>query len=899
MLLAASPHVKDPATHDAPDTLPSGVLAPPALPGPSTTPGAGPPNKTINQTNPPAHAIHTPQQLAQLEAIAQAQTRSASESTAVSDEEKYLAAQLVYLASQHHGSEYNRQKVNQGPQSIYIPLSIQLPDHIRDLRVRQAQSTRRQAWFIAQRRDKPDNTLQIIVPSDSRTEGQVDATHKPTLFSQDQPTKEVLSTFRPASPRYDPERSGLVRLRSVQVSLLQDALGNSVLPSPPDASPSVAGSTKFSPITFSLLPTPVSRPPPNSTEVGVVHTPPPLPETALPQVPPPARSRPPSNSPPKLPSLSSSILPASWLVTPDDFGAASSGAMNHVLNGQPIFWPQPPTRPAPIHVAPIPTPQLQLALETAISGDLFLDPRRLHPSVNEQAPVGVFQPPGPNAGRAVLYGTPSNGIGAGGLPHPPVPPRLIALPKTSETHPINISQVVPPECMAMISSHLEKYPNDDPASKDDAREVHRPRGSYFRVTPPFRLDHVLYVLAVRAYEARVAMDHYSPVPVQARFMEGVARPRSGASTGPSLRPVASEPTFDRPPKRPFPMTPPVTPLAMPQPKRPGNLSLSRVVDTSNCLNLDLRNNGHESPDEESHKARSEPPTVRETPVESIAVVPQRTAHNEHLTSITLPTLPLALRAPPAPPLITPQQPSPSPIGAFPINQPPFPPSFPVSRPNSGGLTLGNLYMSSCPGKKVRLNGPVKGRGAICRDLGVDLARIKSIGVDLIVCCLDDDEMEFLGAPWPEYEDAASAVGLDVLRLPMPEGLCPLSVQAMSRHMDQIICDYTLAGRHVLVHCRGGVGRAGLVACAWMLKLGICGSVEPNDQVVEWDEDTQPPAERLMHDRRVAGDTLELLERVIYVIRRQRSVKAIETYEQVRFLLEFIEHVRHADAKASS
>ncbi|KAG8720782.1 hypothetical protein FRC08_018241 [Ceratobasidium sp. 394] len=890
MLLAAPPHVKDdPATLDVP--LPSEILGPPALPGPSTIL----PNETVNRTKPPAHAIHTPQQLAQLEAIAQAQTRGTPESTTVSDEEKYLAAQLVYLASQHHGSEYNRQKVNQGPQSIYIPLSIQLPSHIRDLRVRQARSTQRQAWFIAPHKDKPGNTLQITIPPNSKTEGQVDATHKPTLFSQDQSTKQVLSTFRPVSPHHDVERSALVQLHSVQVSLLQDALGNSVLPSPPDALPSVLGSTKFSPITLPLLPTPTSRLLPNSTEVDVVDTPPPLLETALPQVPPPARSRAPSNSAPKLPSLPSSISPASWPATPDGFEAASSGAMNHISNGQPIFWPQPPTRPAPVHVAPIPTPQLQLALETAISGDMFLDPRQLHPpSVNEQAAVGMFQPSRPNAGSAILYGTPSYGTSANGLPHPPIPPRIITLPKTSETHPINISQVIPPECMAMISSHLEKCSND-PASKDDAGEVHKPRGSYFRIAPPFRLDHALYILAVRAYEARVAMNHYPPVPVQ----EGIPGPRPGAGIGPSLRPVASEPSFDRPPKRPLPMTPPLPHLMMPRPKRPGNLSPNRVMDMSNSLNLDLGNGGHESPDEGSHKTRSEPPAAFEAPAEGIPDVPQRPAYNDHPISITLPTLPLALRAPPAPPLVTPQQPSPSPVSAFPINHPPFPPSSPVSRLNNGGLILGNLYMSSCPGKKVRLNGPIKGRGAICRDLGVDLARIKSIGVDLIVCCLDDDELDFLGAPWPEYEDAASTVGLDVLRLPMPEGLCPLSVQAMSRHMDQIICDYTLAGRHVLVHCRGGVGRAGLVACTWILKLGICGSVEPNDQVLDWDGETQPPAEHLMRGRRVAGDTLELLERVVYVIRRQRSVKAIETYEQVRFLLEFIEHLRHADAKTSS
>ena len=138
-------------------------------------------------------------------------------------------------------------------------------------------------------------------------------------------------------------------------------------------------------------------------------------------------------------------------------------------------------------------------------------------------------------------------------------------------------------------------------------------------------------------------------------------------------------------------------------------------------------------------------------------------------------------------------------------------------------------------------------------------------------------------------------------LPMPEGLCPLSVQAMSIHMDRVIQNYTLQGRHVLVHCRGGVGRAGLVACSWMLKLGLVGFVEPvpEQDRTTWDFDGQLSADHLMHGHQVPADALELLERVVYIIRRQRSVKAIETYEQVRFLLEFIEHLRSVDAQALS
>lgn len=51
---------------------------------------------------------------------------------------------------------------------------------------------------------------------------------------------------------------------------------------------------------------------------------------------------------------------------------------------------------------------------------------------------------------------------------------------------------------------------------------------------------------------------------------------------------------------------------------------------------------------------------------------------------------------------------------------------------AGQRRVGNFLLSSCPGKKVRLNGPVKGRGAICRDLKVDLERIRGLGVGCVV-----------------------------------------------------------------------------------------------------------------------------------------------------------------------
>ncbi|KAH8093926.1 phosphatases II [Cristinia sonorae] len=207
--------------------------------------------------------------------------------------------------------------------------------------------------------------------------------------------------------------------------------------------------------------------------------------------------------------------------------------------------------------------------------------------------------------------------------------------------------------------------------------------------------------------------------------------------------------------------------------------------------------------------------------------------------------------------------------------------------------LGNLLLSSCPGKKVRLNGPVKGRGAVCRDLTQDLIRISEMGVRCIVCCLDDSELGYLGAPWPEYARTADELGLDVLRIPLPEGLVPLDVEKFDADLTRLIDRYTLTGRHVLVHCRGGVGRAGLIACCWTLKLGLCGWIETESRI--GNAASVPPLSLTP----VKSDTLLLVQRLLAVVRKQRSPKAIETFEQVKFLTDFVEHLRKSARKRTA
>lgn len=57
----------------------------------------------------------------------------------------------------------------------------------------------------------------------------------------------------------------------------------------------------------------------------------------------------------------------------------------------------------------------------------------------------------------------------------------------------------------------------------------------------------------------------------------------------------------------------------------------------------------------------------------------------------------------------------------------------IQQPIGAPKPFGNLALSSCPGKKVRLTGPVRGRAAINRDLDLDFARLnRQFGITTIV-----------------------------------------------------------------------------------------------------------------------------------------------------------------------
>lgn len=113
---------------------------------------------------------------------------------------------------------------------------------------------------------------------------------------------------------------------------------------------------------------------------------------------------------------------------------------------------------------------------------------------------------------------------------------------------------------------------------------------------------------------------------------------------------------------------------------------------------------------------------------------------------------------------------------------------------------------------------------------------------------------------------------------------------------------------------GGVGRAGLTACAWAIKMGF---VQPHPSLAVVEEaalrqSRRAAASSFAHSSASSGSSraelpaelehqivMSVVERVIAMIRSRRGLKAIESFEQVQFLAAYIRWLRAATAESTA
>jgi protein-tyrosine phosphatase len=106
-----------------------------------------------------------------------------------------------------------------------------------------------------------------------------------------------------------------------------------------------------------------------------------------------------------------------------------------------------------------------------------------------------------------------------------------------------------------------------------------------------------------------------------------------------------------------------------------------------------------------------------------------------------------------------------------------------------------------------------------RDIGMDLERMSvEYGVEVVASILELDEMEMLGIP--ELRDEVERRGMESLWFPIEDLGVPPG-EAFGEFMEFLgaMLARLEAGRCVAVHCRGGLGRSGMVAACLLALRG--------------------------------------------------------------------------------
>jgi protein-tyrosine phosphatase len=122
-----------------------------------------------------------------------------------------------------------------------------------------------------------------------------------------------------------------------------------------------------------------------------------------------------------------------------------------------------------------------------------------------------------------------------------------------------------------------------------------------------------------------------------------------------------------------------------------------------------------------------------------------------------------------------------------------------------------------------VEGPWSGRLAIMpRPRGGDwledeVRSWRESGIDVVVSLLTAEEIIELNLT--AEEELCRKNGMELLSLPIPDRGVPLSLLATSELLTKL-ADLLTSGKNIAIHCRQGIGRAGLIASALLASTGI-------------------------------------------------------------------------------
>jgi ADP-ribosyl-[dinitrogen reductase] hydrolase len=127
---------------------------------------------------------------------------------------------------------------------------------------------------------------------------------------------------------------------------------------------------------------------------------------------------------------------------------------------------------------------------------------------------------------------------------------------------------------------------------------------------------------------------------------------------------------------------------------------------------------------------------------------------------------------------------------------------------------GRIGMTFCPGKRD----PAAITGPWDRDLAVDLKAVENWGAGTLVTLMETHELKKLSVL--NIGEHARALGMEWFHLPIRDVSIPdEAFEVAWQRAGKVIRERLISGQGIVIHCRGGLGRTGLIAARLLIELG--------------------------------------------------------------------------------